>query len=86
MRKIAALIALVLMVFPACASSPENPTATADAGSTPTAPSGEKGGSSKGEGAPWTGPDFSVETFDGETFTLADHAGTPIVLNFWESW
>lgn len=31
-------------------------------------------------------PDFSVETFDGETFSLAEQRGTPVVLNFWESW
>ena len=30
--------------------------------------------------------DFSVTTFDGETFTLSEHRGTPVVLNFWESW
>lgn len=30
--------------------------------------------------------DFTVETFDGEQFRLADHRGTPVVLNFWESW
>ena len=33
-----------------------------------------------------TAPDFSVETFGGETFRLTDHRGTPVVLNFWESW
>jgi cytochrome oxidase Cu insertion factor (SCO1/SenC/PrrC family) len=31
-------------------------------------------------------PDFTVETFDGETFTLSEHRGTPVVINFWESW
>ena len=31
-------------------------------------------------------PDFSVETFDRDTFTLSEHRGTPVVLNFWESW
>ena len=31
-------------------------------------------------------PDFSVETFEGETFSLAEQRGTPVVLNFWESW
>ncbi len=32
------------------------------------------------------GHDFTVETFDGETFTMSDHRGKPVVLNFWESW
>ena len=31
-------------------------------------------------------PDLSVETFDGDTFSLAEQRGTPVVLNFWESW
>lgn len=36
---------------------------------------------------PGTGAaDFQVETFDGDTFALSDHRGTPVVLNFWESW
>ncbi len=33
-----------------------------------------------------TGQDFSIETFDGSTFTMSDHRGSPVVLNFWESW
>jgi cytochrome oxidase Cu insertion factor (SCO1/SenC/PrrC family) len=35
---------------------------------------------------PRVAPDFTVETFDGETFTLSEHRGTPVVINFWESW
>jgi hypothetical protein len=31
-------------------------------------------------------PDFSFETFDGAEFSLAEQRGTPVVLNFWESW
>jgi cytochrome oxidase Cu insertion factor (SCO1/SenC/PrrC family) len=31
-------------------------------------------------------PAFSFETFEGETFSLAEQRGTPVVLNFWESW
>lgn len=31
-------------------------------------------------------PLFRVETFDGSRFVLADHRGTPVVINFWESW
>jgi len=34
-------------------------------------------------------PDFSVVTFDGDTFALADHLandGRPVVLNLWASW
>ena len=31
-------------------------------------------------------PDFTVETFEGRSFSLAEQKGTPVVLNFWESW
>jgi hypothetical protein len=31
-------------------------------------------------------PVFSVTTFDGETFSLSEQRGAPVVLNFWESW
>jgi cytochrome c biogenesis protein CcmG/thiol:disulfide interchange protein DsbE len=42
-------------------------------------------GSGKDDGKD-TGHDFTVETFDGKTFTMSDHRGSPVVLNFWESW
>jgi cytochrome oxidase Cu insertion factor (SCO1/SenC/PrrC family) len=32
------------------------------------------------------GKDVAVTTFEGERFSLAEHRGTPVVLNFWESW
>ncbi|MCC7163277.1 MAG: TlpA family protein disulfide reductase [Anaerolineae bacterium] len=31
-------------------------------------------------------PDFTVTTFEGETYSLADLKGRPVVLNFWASW
>ncbi len=31
-------------------------------------------------------PDFSLTSFDGEDFTLFDHRGKVIVINFWASW
>ncbi|MGH2757690.1 MAG: TlpA family protein disulfide reductase [Actinomycetota bacterium] len=30
--------------------------------------------------------EFQVDTFDGSTFALSQHRGTPVVINFWESW
>ena len=29
---------------------------------------------------------FTATTFDGDRFELAAHKGTPVVINFWESW
>ena len=31
-------------------------------------------------------PDFSMTLLDRGSFTLSDHAGTPLVINFWASW
>ncbi len=31
-------------------------------------------------------PDFTLKTLDGKVFTLSEHRGTPIVLNFWATW
>ena len=31
-------------------------------------------------------PDFAVTTFEGDRFALGEQRGTPVVLNFWESW
>ena len=43
-------------------------------------------GSGRGESSSAPAPDFTVETFDGRSFTLSEQRGTPVVLNFWESW
>jgi cytochrome c biogenesis protein CcmG, thiol:disulfide interchange protein DsbE len=31
-------------------------------------------------------PNFTLKTLSGETLTLADLRGTPVVLNFWATW
>lgn len=31
-------------------------------------------------------PDFSIPTLNGETFTLGEQRGRPIVMNFWATW
>lgn len=31
-------------------------------------------------------PDFSLELFDGQTFTLSEMGGQPVVINLWASW
>ena len=35
---------------------------------------------------PKAAADFSIGLFDGSTFSLKDHRGKPVVINFWASW
>lgn len=46
------------------------------------------GGSPTGEStAAFTvAPDFTLPTFDGGTFTLSEHEGSPVFVVFWASW
>ena len=44
------------------------------------------GAGGRGESSSALASDFTVETFDGHSFTLSEQRGTPVVLNFWESW
>jgi thiol-disulfide isomerase/thioredoxin len=36
--------------------------------------------------AGYLAPDFTLETLDGDTFTLGDLRGQPVVINFWATW
>jgi cytochrome oxidase Cu insertion factor (SCO1/SenC/PrrC family) len=81
--KIAAAGATMVVLLAACGG----PSTSAG----PYARPSPEGGASdnQSEGGSGTGipaPDFSFETFEGETFSLAEQRGTPVVLNFWESW
>jgi peroxiredoxin len=64
---------------PLQANDRDNPAPASEGDDKPDA------GSEDGKGKD-TGHDFTVETFDGQTFTMSDHRGKPVVLNFWESW
>jgi len=46
------------------------------------APKADKGSAAPEDPA----PGFSVTTFTGDRFSLGEQRGTPVVLNFWESW
>ena len=73
------LCATAIIALAACGGSTTTPGANER-----SAPESGTPESESGTGAP--APDFSFETFEGETFSLAEQRGTPVVLNFWESW
>lgn len=91
--KIIGWLAAAVVLFGACGGANEvGPAATADS-PTPVddgAPIARDraGKSRKTEPAPNAdlAPDFTVTTFEGERFRLSELRGTPVVLNFWESW
>lgn len=66
-------LAAVAVFAAACAGGPAT-----GAGGTP--------GPTAARSAEGLAPDFTVETFDGERFALADQRGRLVVLNFFESW
>ncbi len=33
-----------------------------------------------------TAPDFTIQSFDGQTLTLSQLRGRPVIVNFWASW
>ena len=60
---------------------------TAVPSSSPEEPEGTAGGSDGSSTGSYTDKyNFTATTFDGKTFELAVHKGTPVVINFWESW
>lgn len=76
--RLAALVAGVALALAACGG-----------GSPGTNSPGDDSGSSAASSSPASGepvPRLEVEAFDGSTLSLQDHAGTPMVVNFWASW
>jgi len=85
MRRLLVVIAL-LGATTACGTiEHEEPGVLTQSPSSSTEP--EKKGPSKPRGPRGeSAPDFTVTTFTGGRFALGEQRGTPVVLNFWESW
>lgn len=73
-----ALVVAVLLGLSACSGEVSSNTPDQGLEATP--------GDGTDDDAASEAPDFSFETFEGEIFSLAEQRGTPVVLNFWESW
>lgn len=77
-----AVIVMVAFVLGGCAGGPASGTPPGEvAGESPEGAAASRGGLLE----PGPAPAFSFDTLDGETISLADLKGRPIVLNFWSS-
>ncbi|MBA3629118.1 MAG: hypothetical protein H0W55_05485 [Actinobacteria bacterium] len=76
--------AALAMLLSSCAAETSAPTGPRTQDHAESTSPNRAGPSSKGRARP--AHDFSVQTFDGGSFSLARNRGTPVVLNFWESW
>jgi cytochrome c biogenesis protein CcmG/thiol:disulfide interchange protein DsbE len=79
---ILAVIAMLAFVLGGCASGPAPETPLGETlGESPEAAAPPRAGTLE----PGPAPTFSLDTLDGETISLADLEGRPVVLNFWSS-
>ncbi len=89
-RRLLAAIFAAGLIATGCGGSPDVTSSTGEsAPETSTQPSQEgsgrvKNGASAAPRDP--APDFTFTTFEGDRFALGEQRGTPVVLNFWESW
>jgi len=97
MRPIRHVLLVLAVALIAASCGGDEPQAGGDRGGSQPAPSESPGDANKGGGRDGDqegdgadpedlAPDFTVETFQGDTFRLSEHRGVPVVLNFWESW
>ena len=87
MRRLLVLIAAGALLV-SCAAPNETEQATAPRPPAEATPSDEPASKPRGSRGPRgeSAPDFTVTTFTGDRFALGEQHGTPVVLNFWESW
>jgi thiol-disulfide isomerase/thioredoxin len=73
--RVAALFTTLAVAVAACGGdAADGGSDTSDAPTAATSASGP------------TVPDIEVEDFTGETTSVSDHVGRPLVVNFWASW
>jgi cytochrome oxidase Cu insertion factor (SCO1/SenC/PrrC family) len=82
--------AIAVITLSGC-GSPAAPTTAPQEEAGPSAPGSDRSPQESDTGtaderAPDAAPDFTVTTFDGDRFVLAEHAGIPVVINFFDSW
>lgn len=85
---LACVCALTACSEPSPGSAGEVASRSPDETDSPAEPDKEAGGQDDKPEAPVEdpAPGFEVTTFSGDEFALGEQKGTPVVLNFWESW
>jgi hypothetical protein len=84
------LTVLVIGLAVGACGTVENPQARDSSPGPPATPADADGSGESEKGAKDSpanpAPDFTVTTFEGARFSLSEQRGSPVVLNFWESW
>ena len=79
-RTASRLFLLATLAATGCGDAPEPPA------SPPVAPEAEVEPSTPAVSVGALAPDFTLDDLDGTPFTLSDHRGEIVVLNFWATW
>jgi cytochrome oxidase Cu insertion factor (SCO1/SenC/PrrC family) len=86
LRNVLSAVFVLLLATAACGEDGSNDAPLQDARAPASADESPRDDPPDDEPSADAAPDFSFETFEGEDFSLAEQRGTPVVLNFWESW
>ena len=86
MRRLLVMLIGLAALMAACASEPTTSTGSSERRSPAPTNAPPRTTPQPRDEIVWAGPEFTVETFDGERFALGEQRGTPVVINFWESW
>ena len=80
-------LGIVAAVLLAACEGTSTPPPSSDRAATPQTPPATSPGEASGtDRAADAAPDVTVTTFQGDRFSLADHRGMPVVINFFDSW
>jgi cytochrome oxidase Cu insertion factor (SCO1/SenC/PrrC family) len=79
-------IGAALVLLTAACGEPQNETGAAGDRTSMENEAGGSGTEARTPKKPTVEHDFTVTTFTGKEFHLAEQRGTPVVVNFWESW
>jgi len=77
-RAILPVILTLVLLVTGCSAGPEPPD-----GESPTAPAG---GTQVGNQVGNLAPDFQLQNLDGQTVSLGNLRGKPVLINFWATW